>query len=81
MASATVLGWVLSEPITLGNSSFTCVCFETHSMRCNVENIGEGAENLDSVLNNFRSAENIEAQDNCVIHDFEKHIFLTDKDM
>ena len=43
VASSTVLGWVLSGPITLGNSSFTSVCFETHSMRCNIENIGQEA--------------------------------------
>ena len=43
-------------------------------MYCNVENIGEGAENLESVLNKFWSAENKEAKDNCVIHDFEKYI-------
>ena len=75
VASSTVLGWVWSGPINLGNSSFTSVCFETHSMRCNVENIGEGAENLESVLNKFWSVENVEAKDNCVIHDFEKYIF------
>ena len=44
MASSTVLGWVLSGSITLGNSSF-----ETHSMRCKTENIGQEAENLESV--------------------------------
>ena len=64
VALSTVLGWVLSEPINLGNSSFTSVCFETHSMRCNVENIAEGADNLESVLNKFWSLENIEAKDN-----------------
>ena len=53
MASSTVLGRVLSGPITLGNSSFTSVCFETHSMPYNVENIGEVAENLESALNKF----------------------------
>ena len=37
VASSTVLGWELSGSITLGNSSFTS---ETHSIRCNVENIG-----------------------------------------
>ena len=86
VASSTVLGWVLNGPITLGNSSFTSVCFETQSMRCNVENIGEGAENLESVLNKFCSVENIKVKDNCVIHDFEKHVFqnisfITEKDM
>ena len=75
VASSTVLGWVLSGPISLGNSPFTSVYFETHSMRCNVENMGEGAENLESVLNKFWSVENVEAKDNCVIHDFEKYIF------
>ena len=75
VASLTVLGWVLSESITLGNSSFTSVCFETHSMRCNIENIGQETENLESVLNKFWSVENIETKDNCVIHDFEKYIF------
>ena len=74
-ASSTVLGWVLSGPITLGNSSFTSVCFKAHSTRCNVENIGEGAKYLESVLNKFWSAENIEAKDNCVIHDLEEYIF------
>ena len=53
MAYLTVLGWVLSGPITLGNSSFTSSCFETHSMHCNIENIGQEAENLESVLNKF----------------------------
>ena len=38
VASSTVRGWVLSRPITLGNSSFPSVCFESHSMPCNVEN-------------------------------------------
>ena len=75
MATSTVLGWVLSGPITLGNSSLTSVCFETHSMRCNVENNGEEAENLESVLKKFWCVEGIEAKDNCVIHDFEKYIF------
>ena len=63
VASSTVLGCILSGPVTLGNYSFTSVCFETHSMLCNVENIGEGAENLESVLNKFWSVENIEAKD------------------
>ena len=75
MASSTVLGWVLSGQITLGNSSFTSSCFETHSMHCNIENIGQEAENLESVLNKFWNVENIETKDNCVIHDFEKYIF------
>ena len=44
-------------------------------MHCNVENIGKAAENLESFLNKFWSVENIEAKDNCVIHDFEKYIF------
>ena len=75
MASSTVLGWVLSGLITLGNSSFTSSCFETHSMHCNIENIGQEAENLESVLNKFWNVENIETKDNCMIHDFEKYIF------
>ena len=70
----------MSGPITLGNSSFTSVCFETHSMRCNVENIRQKAENLESVLNKFWSVENIEAKDNCVIHEFENLFFITEKD-
>ena len=49
MASSTVLGWVLSGLITLGNSSFTSSCFETHSMHCNIENTAQEAENLESV--------------------------------
>ena len=75
MASSTVLGWVLSGLITLGNSSFTSSCFETHSMHCNIENIAQEAENLESVLNKFWNVENIETKDNCVIHDFGKYIF------
>ena len=66
MTSSTVPGWVLSGPIILENSSFTNVCLETHSMRCNAENIAKGAENLENVLNKFRSVENIEAIDNCI---------------
>ena len=65
----------MSGLITLGNSSFTSSCFETHSMHCNIENIGQEAENLESVLNKFWNVENIETKDNCVIHDFEKYIF------
>ena len=75
MASSTVLGCALSGPITLGNSSFTSVCFETHSMRCNTENVGQEAENLESVLNKFWSVENIETKNHCVIHYFEKYVF------
>ena len=75
MASSKILRWVLLKPITLGSCSFSSLCFETHSMRCNVENIEEGAENLESVLNKFWNVRNIEAKDNCVIHDFEKYIF------
>ena len=59
----------------MSGPSFTGVCFETYSMRCNVKNSGEGVENLESVLNKFWSVENVEAKGNCVIHDFEKHIF------
>ena len=44
-------------------------------MRSNVEKIGGGAENLESVLNKSWSVENIEAKDNFLIHDFEKYIF------
>ena len=75
MVSSIVLGWVLSGPTTLRNSSFTSVCFETHPMRCNVENIRKEAENLERVLNKFWSEENIEAKNNFVIPDFEKYIF------
>ena len=75
MASSTVLGCVLSGPITLGNSSFTSVCFEIHSMRCNTENVEQEAENLESVLNKFWSVENIETKNHCVIHYFEKYVF------
>ena len=75
MPSSTVLGWVLSGPVTMGNSSFTSVCFETHSMRYNAENVGKEAENLESVLNKFRSVENIETKNHCVIHYFEKYVF------
>ena len=71
----------MSGPITLRSSSFTSVCFETYSMCCNVENIGKGVENVERVLNKFWSVENIEAKDNCVIHDFENTVFITDKDM
>ena len=63
VASSTVLGWVLSGPITLGNSSFTSVCFETHSIRCNIESIAQEAENLESVLNKFWSVKNIFLKD------------------
>ena len=75
MPSSTVLGWVLSEPINLGNSSFTSVCFEIHSMRCNTENVGQEAENLESFLKKFWSVENIETKNHCVIHYFEKYVF------
>ena len=75
MASSTVLGCALSGPITLGNSSFTSVCFETDSIRCNTENVGQEAENLESVLNKFWSVENIETKNHCVIHYFEKYVF------
>ena len=57
-ASSTVLEWVLSGIITLGNSSSNSVSFETHFMCCNIENIGEGEENLKSVLNKFWCVEN-----------------------
>ena len=75
VASSTVLGRVLSGPIALGSSSFISVCFETHSIRCNIENVGQEAENLESVLNKFWCGENSGTKDNCVIHDFEKYIF------
>ena len=75
LASSRVLGCVLSGPITLGISSFNSVCFETHSMRCNTENVGQKAENLESVLNKFWSVENIETKNHCVIHYFEKDVF------
>ena len=75
VASSTVLGWVLSGPITLVNSSFTSVYLETHSLRCDVENIREVTENLEKVLYKFSRVENIEAKDNCVINDLEKYIF------
>ena len=77
VASSTVLGWVLSGPITLGNSSFTRVCFETHSMRCNIENIAQEAENLESVLNKFWSVENIQTKNYCVINYLLKYIVIT----
>ena len=75
VASSTVLGWALSGPITLVNSSFTSVYFETHSLRCVVENIREVTENLEKVLCKFWRVQNIEAKDNCVINDLEKYIF------
>ena len=75
VAFSTVLGWVLSGSITSGNSPFANVCFDTHSMRCNIENVGQEAEILESVSNNFWKVENIETKDYCVIHDFERYIF------
>ena len=77
VASSTVLGWVLSGPITLGNSSFTRVCFETYSMHCNIENIAQEAENLESVLNKFWSVENIQTKNYCVINYLLKYIVIT----
>ena len=76
MASSTVLGWVLNGPITLGDSSFTSVCFETHSMRCNIENIGQEVENLESARNKFWIVENIETKNHCVIHYLLKDIII-----
>ena len=81
VASSTLRGWVLSGPITLGNSSFASVCFETHSRRYNVENIGEGAENLECVLKKFWSIENVEAKGNCVCRISINIFFITDKCM
>ena len=75
VASSTILGWVLSGSITLGNSPFASVCFDTPSMRCNIENVGQKAEILESISNNFWKVENIETKDYCVIHDFERYIF------
>ena len=77
VASSTVLGWVLSGPITLGNSSFTRVCFETYSMHCNIENIAQEAENLESVLNKFWSVENIQTKNYCVTNYLLKYIVIT----
>lgn len=54
--------------VVLGNFSFPNVCFETHFMRCNAQNIGEEEEN---VFNKFWDVKNIEAKENCVIHNFE----------
>ena len=42
---------------------------------CNTENVGQEAENLESVLNKFWSVENIETKNHCVIHYFEKYVF------
>ena len=39
MTFSSVLEMLLSGLITLRNSCYTGVCFESHSMRCNVENI------------------------------------------
>ena len=62
VAFSTVLGWVLSGPITFRNSCFTDVCFEIHSMRCNIDNIEKKPENL-------------ETKNKCVIYNFERDIF------
>ena len=74
-ASSTVLGWVLSGPVSFENSSVSTNCFETHSMRCDIESIGAESDNNNNLrndLNKFWSVENIESPDDCVIHKFEK---------
>ena len=44
-------------------------------MRCNVESIENESVNLENILQKFWSVENIENEDNCVIHSFERDIF------
>ena len=73
-ASSTVLGWVLSGPPSI-ESSVSTNCFETHSMRCDIESLGAESDSiLRNDLNKFWSVENIESSDDCVIHKFEKEI-------
>ena len=75
LVASAVLAWILSGTSTFENSFFTSVCLETHSIHWNIENVGQEAKILESVLNKFWSAENIEAKDNCVIRDSEEYIF------
>ena len=49
--------------------------FWTDSLSCNVKNIGKEAKNLENILNQFWSLENIETKDNCVVQNFERDIF------
>ena len=75
VASASVLGWVLSGPVSSENCCSTQFCFKTHSMRCDVRGTGEEIDELRSDLMRFWSAETVGNSDECVIHEFEKEIF------
>ena len=39
-AFSTVLGWVLSGPVSYEDSSVSTNFIETHSMRCDIETVG-----------------------------------------
>ena len=40
VVSAIVLGWVLSDPVSIGNFPSTQFCFKTHSTRCDIKGCG-----------------------------------------
>ena len=81
VASASVLGWVLSGPVSSENCCSTQFCFETHSMRCDVRGTGEEVDELRSDLMRFWSAETVGKSDECVIHEFERKYFITVRGM
>ena len=74
VASESVLGWILSGPVTSGNSFSTQFCFETHSMRSDLRGFGEEVDELRNDLTRFWTAETIGDGDECVVHQFEKDI-------
>ena len=76
VANETILGWVLSGPISsTEKSSHTNFCTTSHVRRCSFEACPASTDDtLRKDLDKFWAVENVAGSDQCVIHQFEKEI-------
>ena len=72
----TILGWVLSEPISsTEKSSHTNFYTTSHVMHCSFEACPANTDDtLRKDLDKFWAVDNVAGSDECVIHQFEKEI-------
>ena len=72
VACETILGWVLSGP--LSNEDSFSSCLTTNSVRCSIKRSLEENDNLKQKLSLFWEIENVNPFDECVINQLEKDI-------
>lgn len=73
VALESILGWVLSGPLSTKSCKSNSHCFEAHTMRCDVSYVSKKDDTIRNELSKFWQVEEVTC-DNDVVNQFEKDI-------